>query len=314
MRTAVWIGMTLVLFVSGGATCFRRDVVVPFPPPPIVFSETPTIEQLAEVVNRTDAIRELSSNSATVEVLSMPAVPKLSTTLAIQRERNFRMRANIPVLLGAGIDLGSNDEVFWFEVPEGMSKTLYYARHEQYQRQLNRSILPVDPTWIVDALGLVHIDPAQVTYGPVPNEQGQLEVRSMISMPDGQYLRVCYIEPTAGYVTHQFLFAPDERLVATSVASNHRYYAEQLCALPHRVDLQLTPSVGPPLAMRMDISSYVVNQLLSADPQQFAMPQTASNVVDLANLAPPATTTAVVPPSYYSANRMEVYPLRGTTR
>ena len=316
MRTAVWIGMTFVLFVSGGATCFRRDVTVPFPPPPIVFSSTPTLEQLTEVVNRTDSIRELSSNSASVEVLSMPAVPKLSTTLAVQRDQNFRMRANIPVLLGAGIDLGSNNDVFWFEVPEGMSKTLYFARHDQYRQQLNRSILPVDPTWIVDALGLVRIDPSQVVYGPVQREDGKLEVRSMMNMPDGQYQRVCYIEPTAGYVTHQYLFAPDQRLVATSVASNHRYYSDQLCALPHRVELQLSPAAGPPLAMRMDISSYVVNQLLSSDPQQFTMPQTASNVVDLANLSPGIPATAVAPPSYYSASRVATnpYPLRGTTR
>ena len=162
----------------------------------------------------------------------------------------------------------------------------------------------------------VWIDPSQVVYGPVQREDGKLEVRSMMNMPDGQYQRVCYIEPTAGYVTHQYLFAPDQRLVATSVASNHRYYSDQLCALPHRVELQLSPAAGPPLAMRMDISSYVVNQLLSSDPQQFTMPQTASNVVDLANLSPGIPATAVAPPSYYSASRVATnpYPLRGTTR
>ncbi len=314
MRTAAWIGMTLVLFVSGGATCFRRDVVVPFPPPPIVFADTPTLQQLAEVVNRTDAVRELSSNSASVEVLSMPAVPKLSTTLAIQRDKNFRMRANIPIMLGAGIDLGSNNEVFWFEVPDGMSKTLYYARHDQYQQQVNRNILPVDPTWIVEALGLVRIDPSQVVAGPTKLEDGSLEVRSMLPMPDGVYQRICFIEPTAGYVTHQFLYAPDERLVATSRATNHRYYAEQQCALPHRVELQLSPAAGPVLAMRMDVASYVVNQLLSGDAQQFAMPQNATQVVDLANLTPSGTPTMVTPPSYYSASRPATYPIRGTTQ
>ncbi len=314
MRTAAWIGMMLVLFVSGGATCFRRDVVVPFPPPPIVFETTPTLEQLAAVVNRTDAVRELSSNSASVEVLSMPAVPKLSTTLAIQRDKNFRMRASIPVMLGAGIDLGSNNEVFWFEVPEGMSKTLYFARHDQYQQQLSRNILPVDPTWIVEALGLVRIDPSQVVAGPTRRDDGLLEVRSLINNPDGIYQRVCYIEPTAGYVTHQFLFAPDQRIVATSKASNHRYYEEQQCALPHRVELQLSPAAGPPLAMRLDVSNYVVNQLLSSDAQQFAMPQTATQVVDLANLAPGGAPTTVTAPTYYSASRPATYPIRGTTQ
>ena len=53
-------------------------------------------------------------------------------------------------------------------------------------------------------------------------------------------------------MTHQFLLAPDQRLVASSEASNHRYYAEQLCALPHRVVLRLVPASGPPLEMRVD--------------------------------------------------------------
>ncbi len=307
-----WISMIWVLFVCSGATCLRRNVTIPYPPPPVVFDGLPTVDQLVQVVNRTDAVREMSSNSASVEVLSMPNVPKLSATIAVQREHNFRLRANLPIVLGAGIDLGSNRELFWFEVPEGMSKTLYFARHDQYQQQLNRSILPVDPTWIMDALGLVRLDASQIVAGPVSRPDGKLEVRSLLSMPDGMYQRVCFIEPSAGYVTDQYMYSPDGREIARSTASNHRYYSEQACALPHRVELQLSPAAGPPLAMRIDIGSLVVNQLLSGDPQQFTIPQTASQAIDLANLSPGVATFS--PPSYYSANRPATNPIRGTVR
>lgn len=317
MRTLVWIGTLLVCFVSGGATCARRQTPIPFPPPPVVFGETPTIDELASVVNRTDSIRQLSCNSASVEVLSMPKLPRLGATLNIQRDRNFRLRASLPIVLGAGIDMGSNDQVFWFEVPDrmsGMSKTLYYAQHEQYRQQLHGSVLPVDPTWVIDALGLVHVDPATVVAGPVRRDDGKLEIRNTLSMPDGIYQRVCFIEASAGYVTDQFLYAPDGRLIAKSQATNHRYDDQHQCALPHLVQLDLTPASGPPLAMKIEIGSYAVNQLLSGDPNLFTMPQTASQAVDLTTLSGPpiaGSATRVEPPIGYSARRSSPIPLRG---
>lgn len=292
---ALWLLTLLTLQVAGGATCYRQTVPAGHLPPPPVFDSLPTLEQLTEVVNRTDGIGQLSSNSVAMEVLSMSNVPRLSATLAIDRPRNFRMRASVPILLGSGLDLGSNDESFWFQVPEGMSQTLYHSTHEQFQRQPIRSILPVDPTWISDALGLVHINPSEVVEGPIRRTDGRLEVRTMIPMVDGLYSRVCIIEPTAGYVTDQMLYGPDGRMVAAASGSLHRYYPDQQCALPHRVHLKLLPSDGPPLELRLEIGNYVVNQMISADPQLFAMPSDAARQVDLSLLGSPSL---VPPPSY----------------
>ncbi|GAA5510822.1 hypothetical protein [Novipirellula caenicola] len=312
MRTWLWIGTLMICFVSGGATCARREPPMPFPPPPVVLTDTPTLDELAVVMNRTSSIHQLSTNTASVEVLTMPHIPKLSATLSLQRERRFRLRASLPIVLGAGMDMGSNDEVFWFEVPEGvaMSKTLYYAEHAKYRQQLQRAILPVDPTWVMDALGLVQLDPSTVVNGPVKRDDGKLEIRSVIQMPDGLYQRVYLIEPSAGYVTNQFLYAPDNHLIAQSTATNHRYYDEHQCALPHQVELNLTPAMGQPLRMKITIGSYAVNQLLSGDPQLFTMPQNASQVVDLTTLS--ATAAAATTPTQYTADLQMAMPLRGT--
>ena len=291
----LWLITFLTLHVAGGATCYRQTVPVAHLPPPAVFDSLPTLEQLTEVVNRTDAIGQLSSNSVAMEVPIMGNIPRLSATLSVDRPRNFRMRASLPIMLGSGMDLGSNDELFWFQVPEGMSQTLYYSSHEQFQRQPIRSILPVDPTWIGDALGLVHINPSDVVEGPIRRTDGRLEVRTMIPMVDGLYSRVCIIEPTAGYVTDQMLYGPDGRMVAAASGTMHRYYPDQQCALPHRVQLRLLPSDGPPLELRLEIGNYVVNQLISADPQLFAMPRDAGRQIDLsllggAHLVPPPSS------------------------
>lgn len=318
MRALGWIGMIFVCFVAGGATCGPRQAPVPFPPPPVVLNEAPTIDQLTPIINRAANIRQLSSNSATVTVLSEPKLPRLTnSTLHLQRDRMFRLQASLPIVLGAGVDMGSNDEVFWFEVPEGIGdKTLYYARHEQYQQQLNRAVLPVDPTWVMDALGLIQIDRNAVVAGPIQRSDGKLEVRSTLAMPDGIYQRVCLIEPRAGYVTDQLLYAPAGNLIAQSHATNHVYYDEVQCALPHQVEITLSPIVGQPLSMRIEVGSYAVNQLLSGDPNLFVMPQSASRAIDLTTLSAPPATAMVTPPAPvgYSATISSAYPLRGTLR
>lgn len=314
MRTLSWLLIIAVCFVSGGAACIPKRAPSPFPAAPQVLSETPSAAEVTAAINRTSAMRILSTNSATVEVLSMPMLPKLSNaTLSLQRDKRFRLNASIPLLIGSGLDMGSNDEVFWFEVPNKMSRVLYWAKHEEYRQQLNRAILPVDPTWIMDALGLVQINPATIVAGPVRRTDGRLEIRSALNMPDGVYQRVCMIDPSAGYVTHQFLYAPGGNLVATSEASNHRYYESENCALPHTVKIHLQPAAGPPLSMKIDIGSYAVNQLLSGDPQIFTMPQTAAEAVDLTKMNGMIPSETVVPTSY-TTGRLGPMPLRGTVR
>ncbi len=316
MRILSWIGILFICFVCGGATCARRNAPVGFAPPPVVWTEIPTLQEITSVVNRTANIRQLSSNSASVDVISMPVVPKLNATLSLERDRNFRLRASMPVMVAAGIDLGSNDEVFWFEVPDKMSKTLYYARHDQYSQQLNRAILPVDPTWVMDALGLVQIDPVSVVAGPVRRDDGKLEIRSTVATPSGMYQRVCLIEPNLGYVTDQFLEDPNGKMIARCHASNHRYNDQAQCSLPHQVELHLIPAVGPPLSMRIEIGSYVVNQLLSGDPQLFVMPTSASQAIDLTTLSAGGVVSAPMPsasmPIDYSASVPSAYPIRGS--
>ncbi len=300
-------------FVCGGATCSQRQTTYSYPPPPPILNPAPSLQQVATAVNRTSAIRELSTNTASVDVLSMPAIPTLSsTTISLRRDREFRLRASLPVVMGSGLDMGSNQNQFWFEVPEGIGRTLYFANHDQYQRQLDRAMFPVDPTWVMDALGLVQIDPVRVVAGPVVRPDGKLEVRSTIPFAAGMFQRVCYVDATAGHVTDQFLYAPSGALIAQSSASNHEFFPEQQCSLPHTVQINLLPTSGQPLQLKIDVGSYAVNQILSGDPNLFAMPQGANNVVDLSTLG--GSTVPIVAPASYQTSAIGPLPYRGLVR
>ncbi len=305
MRAFLWVGILCVGFVAGGATCARRDPGFIFPPPPPTLSDSPDLAEVAEALNRTDAVRQLATNSASVKVLSAPSLPSLSATVQLERDRKFRLRASLPIVMGQGLDVGSNDELFWFEAPEGIRRKLYYARHDEYREQLHRAVLPVDPTWLIEAIGLVHLDPDTVTSGPERRADGKLEIRSTMAMPHGDYQKVLHVQHPGGYVTHQFLYAPDGRMVAASEATNHRFDETHQCALPHRIRFDLIPSQGPPMSMQIDVGAYLVNQLLSDDPSVFTMPRDAADAEDLTRLtAAPgiaAMTDTVSPPEYRTA-------------
>ena len=88
----------LCFFICGGSTCSRQPPASLFPPPPPVFQAMPELNELTQVMNRTQSITQLSTNSASVEVLSMPDLPRLNATLNLQREKNFRLRASLPIV------------------------------------------------------------------------------------------------------------------------------------------------------------------------------------------------------------------------
>ncbi|MCC9603043.1 hypothetical protein LOC67_21045 [Stieleria sp. JC731] len=295
MRFLIVLMWVSVCFVSGGATCSRRDPVLTLPPPPPVLTSAPTVSDLVAAINRTSVIRELSTNTATVDVISMPALPKLSATVNLQRDRNFRMRARLPVVMGSGLDIGSNNDLFWFEVPEDFSRTLYYARHDQYQAQLNHAILPVDPTWLIDSLGLAQIDPSTIDQPMQFSSDGKIVLQTLVRKPAGNFRRYYTIDAAGGHVIDQYVYSPSGQLIAESHASNHQFYAEQGCSLPHTVRFKLTPAAGDPLEMQVDVGMYAINQILSGDPNLFVVPQGAGKVVDLTTISPLAISPAVMP-------------------
>ena len=81
-------------------------------PPPRILPPSPTVEQVIEVVNNnTRQIQSFSTNQASI---TMRGFPSLRTSMAFQRPQRFRVRADS--VMGTELDLGSNDEAFWFWV------------------------------------------------------------------------------------------------------------------------------------------------------------------------------------------------------
>ena len=297
--------VVLALFIvpTAGCSLFGWPRRSAGPKPPVAFTQTPSLDQIVATVNgNTDKIQRLQATGAS---LSVPGAPHLRTTLAMERPGRFRLQAGTG-LTGTELDLGSNDELFWVWAKRNNPPAVFYSRHDQFANSAARTMFPVEPRWLSEALGLVRFDPAFRHEGPYAVRQGQLEIRSTINSSSGPMTKVTSVDDRHGWVLSQHVYDQAGRRLASAVATDHRYDPAAGVTLPHRVDVQLPPSQ---LAFTIDVAAYVVNRL-DADPAQlWAMPQLDGyDYVDLAdpNLRLPGQTP---PPSV--SQRQPAYPPTG---
>ena len=92
-------------------------------------TQNPTLGDVVQVVNdNTAKIRSLYTTDATMTV---PGAPALRANLAVERPRRLRLRAETAIT-GAEVDMGSNDELFWFWIRRNPPPTLYHCRHDKF--------------------------------------------------------------------------------------------------------------------------------------------------------------------------------------
>ncbi len=161
-------GLLFSLFTTTGATCIPKRSLNEFAPP-IIFANTPDVSQISEVLNRTRAIQQLQSNAVSIRI---PDLPKLNAKMVWERPRRFRMTGGLSSMTGTDFDLGSNDEIFWMATRHGPQPSLHFARHDQFALQMERQVLPVSPDWLIEALGVIELDPSTVIGTPYVQAQG----------------------------------------------------------------------------------------------------------------------------------------------
>ena len=197
------------LTAASGASCpqmVQRYTM----PRPRALPPSPTLDQVIAVVNgNSSQIRSFVSNFATITV---PEAPTLRASVAMERPHRLRLRAET-TLTGPEVDVGSNDELFWFWFRRDPQHAEYFCRHDQFARSNARRMVPIAPADLADALGLVEFDPALPHQGPVTRPDGRLEVRTIRETDLGPSTRVTVIDPVTGWVLEQQTFDASGQLV-----------------------------------------------------------------------------------------------------
>jgi len=272
------------LLALSGASC-PQTLQRYINPLPRVLPPSATLEQVIDVVNRNSSqIHSFSTNRAS---LSGPGFPSLGASVAFERQRRFRLRAGTG-LTGTEIDLGSNDELFWFWMRRNQPPAIYYCRHDQLAACQAREALPFEPGWLIEALGVMEFDPALPHQGPYPQPNDQLRIDTIRNTPQGPLTKVTIIDGSQGWVLEQHLFDARRQLLASSVASGHRRDPLSGLVMPTTVSINCPPSK---LAMRIDLGNVEINRLVGDPATLWSVPSyPGAAMVNLAdpNVPPPA--------------------------
>ncbi len=245
---------------------------------PAVLPPSPTLDQVVQAVNRnSQQIRSFSTNQAT---LSGPGFPTLRASVAFERPRGFRLRGDT-AFTGAEVDLGSNNDLFWMWVKRNQPPALYYCRHDQFPTSPARHTIPVEPTWLIEALGVAEFDPALPHQGPYPASDGRLQIRTIRETPEGPTAKITVVDAQRALVVGQYVYDPRGQLVASAVASQHRRDPLSGLVMPRIVDVSCPAAQ---FSLRIDLGNVNINHLPSDPSQLFTLPSYEGYpLVDLGN-------------------------------
>ena len=273
--------LVATLFSASGATC--PQVVNTYGvSQPRVLPPTATLNDIVTTINNNTAkIQSLATDDASI---SVPFMPTLSAHLYIDRPRRFRLLGET-MITGREVDLGSNDDIFWFWIKRNPQPAVFYCRHDQYATSLARNMLPVEPDWVIEALGIVTLDPAGQHSGPVRSGQGRLRIETALDTVRGRMTKVTEVDENQGWIVGQHLYDSQRRLVASSLASRHGREPATGVVLPARIEIQ-TPATdtSPQFSMRLDLKNVRINQLPVNQEQLWILPSysgsTPTNLAD----------------------------------
>jgi len=161
-------------------------------------------------------------------------------------------------LTGGELDVGSNEELFWFWMRRGDPPTVYFARHHEFQASSAHAAMPVDPQWLVEALGLVYLEPAGQHEGPYRTPEGHWQINTIVHSPvTGERIRkVTIVHAAAGWVLQQQIYDGREQLLARAIAGRHVRDPQSGAILPRQIDVHWPPAA---LTIRLELDDLTVN-------------------------------------------------------
>jgi len=247
-------------------------------PFPDVLPPSPTLEQVMSAINgNSSRIYNFQTDHA---VISSPDFPSLRASVVFERPLRLRLKGGTGVT-GLELDLGSNDELFWMWVRR--DPQLYFCRHSEFLASPIARQFPLEPRWLIEALGLVELDPQDMHRGPQPAGQDRLRVVSRRETPHGTTIRVLTLEAGTALIFDQEVYDSSGQLIAAAKAHRHRRDPLTGLIMPQVVSIH-SPQFG--LTLQIDLGNLRINRPLEVAPDVWQMPHYEGWApVDLARIA-----------------------------
>jgi hypothetical protein len=212
-----------------------------------------------EVVQRVNAnierLQAWRSSDLRISGRSLPV--HLTGHIAVERPRNFRLTAGA-LGMTEEADFGSNADWFWLWVRRSNPPRVFRARHDDLEHSdALRQMIPFQPDWLIEALGVVPIDPKQVTRIEPGETHQTVNLISELLSPSGQPVqKVIRVDLRHGVVLGHYLYDASRRLIAKADLGNHELDRAKGVIMPHLITLEW-PQAG--MQINLELGQIEIN-------------------------------------------------------
>lgn len=227
--------------------------------------------EIFQVVNAN--VGKIDSFTTTNATLSGDGLFNLKGEIAFKRPGLFRLRGSHS-MTGAEIDIGRNNEVSWMWVGKSEPKAIYYVRNDQYGACRFAQDLPIDPNWMIDAMGFGELNPNLNYEGPSPIDNTHVELRLKEQTAAGtKRTRVIVINRVRGLPASQRIYDQYDSLSVESRVTS--YFTDSAgFTYPQAVEIRCPKeNDGKGMNVHINFGTPVLNQLDGANSHLWMMPQ-----------------------------------------
>lgn len=182
----------------------------------------------------------------------------LRAAMVCQKPRSCRLVAK--VMGNTAVDMGSNDQEFWYWLSKADPPYLFHCSHDDFSRGRARTPFPFQPDWVIEALGIAEYDPSK-PYEVVPTAAG-VDLVERTHSPQGEPVRKVTRLTRRGnqlQVTAHLLQDAQGREICSALIADAQQDPTTGAVLPRQVQLNWPaerirmkmrfdrPTVNPPL-------------------------------------------------------------------
>ena len=134
----------------------------------------------------------------------------------MEKQKNFRLKI-WHSMTGIEMDIGSNEEIFWFWSKRMTPPALYFAKHENTNKTMLKA--PLNPMWIMQSLGLNSIDLKNKEFKKIEDNWAIVE-KSISSTGDLVKIAIL-IDANKDLILGNYLYDKNFKLIASSEIKNY---------------------------------------------------------------------------------------------
>ena len=242
---------------------FTRKITSP--PPRVLMSDATPDEILEHLNNQRSQIVAWRSTDVRIKASGTGVIaPSLSANVSVESPKNLRFTARS--IRGTEVDFGSNTDRFWFWMRANEPDIVLTGSHDGLDRQQAVPI-PFPPSWLMESLGVIPIDPSTVQVLRDPETPDQAKLVSADYVQGRQVERVMLVDLALGQIVEHSLYDGNGTLITKASMSDFRSTAAGVM-LPRSIVLNC-PEAGS--TMTMTIGQIEVNPSIPVATWQMQM-------------------------------------------